>query len=150
MCVADLQSEMDRIGYGKIASVCGRYYVMDRDNNWDRVEKAYDMLTLGNGVQALNAVDAVKAKNIPDGRIDINFIEEDKWLCVDLTDNGIGMSRKETKKIWKPFVSSKKTFMNWGIGLSQVRNIIEAHLGYIDIMSKKNEYTKIQLVFQRN
>lgn len=97
-----------------------------------------------------NAVDAVKAKNIPDGRIDINFIEEDKWLCVDLTDNGIGMSRKETKKIWKPFVSSKKTFMNWGIGLSQVRNIIEAHLGYIDIMSKKNEYTKIQLVFQRN
>lgn len=97
-----------------------------------------------------NAVDAIKVKNMPDGRIDINFIEEDKWLCIDLTDNGIGMSRKETKKIWKPFVSSKNTFMNWGIGLSQVRNIIEAHLGYIDIMSKKNEYTKIQLVFQRN
>ncbi|MBR2870106.1 MAG: 2,3-bisphosphoglycerate-independent phosphoglycerate mutase [Clostridia bacterium] len=58
--VADLQAEMDKLGYGKIASVCGRYYVMDRDNNWDRVEKAYDMLTLGNGVQALNAVDAIK------------------------------------------------------------------------------------------
>ncbi len=59
--VKELADEIKRIGYGKIASVCGRYYVMDRDNNWDRVEKAYDMLTLGNGVQAKNAVEAVKA-----------------------------------------------------------------------------------------
>jgi len=54
-----LQAEMDKIGYGKIASLCGRYYAMDRDNNWDRVEKAYDMLTLGNGVQAENAAQAL-------------------------------------------------------------------------------------------
>lgn len=97
-----------------------------------------------------NATDAVNSKNIPDGRIDISFIKEDKWICIDLTDNGVGMSQKECKRIWRPFVSSKNTFMNWGIGLSQVRNIVEAHLGYIDILSKKNEYTKIQLVFQRN
>ena len=56
-----LQEKMDELGYGKIASVCGRYYAMDRDNNWDRVEKAYDMLTLGTGTQAENAVDALKA-----------------------------------------------------------------------------------------
>ena len=43
-----LQAEMKKLGVGKVASVCGRYYAMDRDNNWDRVEKAYDMLTLGN------------------------------------------------------------------------------------------------------
>ena len=43
----ELQAEMDKLGYGKIASVCGRYYAMDRDNNWDRIEKAYDMLTIG-------------------------------------------------------------------------------------------------------
>lgn len=47
--IRDLQAEMNRLGYGKIASVCGRYYAMDRDNNWDRVEKAYDMLSLGTG-----------------------------------------------------------------------------------------------------
>ena len=57
--VKDLQDKIDEIGVGEIASVCGRYYVMDRDNRWDRVEKAYDMMTLGNGVQAENAVDAV-------------------------------------------------------------------------------------------
>ncbi len=58
--VADLLSEMKKLGYGKIASVCGRYYAMDRDNNWDRLEKAYDMLTLGNGVQASDPVQALK------------------------------------------------------------------------------------------
>ena len=57
--VKDLQNEIDKIGYGKIASVCGRYYVMDRDNNWDRIEKAYDMLTIGNGEVATNAIQAV-------------------------------------------------------------------------------------------
>ncbi len=47
--IRDLQAEMEEVGIGKVASVCGRYYAMDRDNNWDRVEKAYDMLTLGEG-----------------------------------------------------------------------------------------------------
>ena len=47
--LADLQKHMDEIGFGKIATVCGRMYAMDRDNRWERVEKAYDMLTLGEG-----------------------------------------------------------------------------------------------------
>ncbi len=55
-----LQAEMKKLGVGKVASVCGRYYAMDRDNNWDRVEKAYDMLTLGNGVQCTNPAKAVE------------------------------------------------------------------------------------------
>lgn len=55
-----LQAEMDRLSFGKIASVCGRYYAMDRDNRWERVVKAYEMLTLGNGIQAENAADALE------------------------------------------------------------------------------------------
>ena len=47
----ELQNKLDELAFGKIASVAGRYYAMDRDNNWDREEKAYDMLTLGMGVQ---------------------------------------------------------------------------------------------------
>ena len=58
--VRALQAEIDRIGCGKIASVCGRYYAMDRDNNWDRIEKAYDMLTLGEGNRCENAADALE------------------------------------------------------------------------------------------
>lgn len=58
--VKELETEIKNSGYGEIASVCGRYYAMDRDNNWDRTEKAYDMLTLGNGEKADSATDALK------------------------------------------------------------------------------------------
>ena len=47
--IADLKREMKELNFGSIASVGGRYYVMDRDNRWDRVEKAYDMMTIASG-----------------------------------------------------------------------------------------------------
>ena len=58
--IRGLQAETQKLGIGKIASVCGRYYAMDRDNNWDRIEKAYDMLTLGDGISATDPVKAVE------------------------------------------------------------------------------------------
>ena len=67
--VADLTAEIEKLGYGEIASVSGRYYAMDRDNNWDRTEKAYDMLTVGTGEKCDDAVKAVNesyAKGITD------------------------------------------------------------------------------------
>ncbi len=57
-----LQAKLEELQFGAIASVAGRYYAMDRDNNWDREEKAYDMLTLGAGVPFEGtAEDAAKA-----------------------------------------------------------------------------------------
>ena len=45
----ELQAKLDALGVGKIASVTGRYYAMDRDNRWDRVEKAYAAFVYGEG-----------------------------------------------------------------------------------------------------
>lgn len=59
--IEDLEAKMKEIGVGKIASICGRYYVMDRDNRWDRVESAYRALTLGEGNTAESAVEAISA-----------------------------------------------------------------------------------------
>jgi 2,3-bisphosphoglycerate-independent phosphoglycerate mutase len=59
--IKELQSKMDELSFGKIASVGGRYYVMDRDNRWERVEKAYDMMTLGEGESTENAFEYVKS-----------------------------------------------------------------------------------------
>lgn len=59
--VKALEDEMAKIGVGKIASLSGRYYVMDRDNRWERVEKAYNALTKGEGAQATDAVTAMEA-----------------------------------------------------------------------------------------
>lgn len=51
----DLEKRMKTIGVGEIATVSGRYYAMDRDKNWDRVQKAYDCLTKGIGNSADSA-----------------------------------------------------------------------------------------------
>ena len=45
--IAELEGEMSRLKFGQVASVSGRYYAMDRDNRWERVESAYDTLTVG-------------------------------------------------------------------------------------------------------
>ena len=57
--VEQLESVMRDLGIGRIASVMGRYYAMDRDNRWDRVEKAWQTIVLGQGVPADSALDAV-------------------------------------------------------------------------------------------
>ena len=57
--VQALQDKMEEIGVGQIATVSGRYYAMDRDNRWDRIEKAYAALTKGEGVTASSGVEAV-------------------------------------------------------------------------------------------
>lgn len=51
-----LEDKLQELGFGHIASLCGRYYMMDRDNNYDRVKKAYDLLTLGNGTKYDKAI----------------------------------------------------------------------------------------------
>ncbi|OON96344.1 MAG: phosphoglycerate mutase (2,3-diphosphoglycerate-independent) [Epulopiscium sp. Nele67-Bin005] len=57
--VEQLQAKLDEIGVGEIASLSGRYYAMDRDNRWERVELAYNALLNGQGETATNAVEAM-------------------------------------------------------------------------------------------
>lgn len=64
--VEELAVKMEEIGVGEVATVMGRYYAMDRDNRWDRVEAAYKMLTLGEGVLADSAMEAITASYADD------------------------------------------------------------------------------------
>ena len=59
--VEQLEEEMKKLDVGKVASVCGRYYAMDRDNNYDRVELAYKALTKGEGLTAESATTGIQA-----------------------------------------------------------------------------------------
>jgi 2,3-bisphosphoglycerate-independent phosphoglycerate mutase len=56
----ELEDRFRQIGIGKVATVSGRYYTMDRDKRWERVEKAYRCLTDGEGLRAATASDAVQ------------------------------------------------------------------------------------------
>ena len=78
----ELQEKMDELSFGKIASVSGRYYAMDRDNNWDREQKAYDMLTLGAGKTFEGSAEACALQSYAEGITD-EFI-----VPTALTKNG--------------------------------------------------------------
>ena len=67
--IQQLQAKMDELGVGEIGVVSGRYYAMDRDNRWDRVELAYNALTKGEGVKGTDAAEAVQA-SYDDGKTD--------------------------------------------------------------------------------
>src|SRR5580698_7700549 len=58
--LTELQARLKEIGAGKIATVIGRYYAMDRDNRWERVELAYKLIFLGEGTYVDDPVAAVK------------------------------------------------------------------------------------------
>lgn len=93
-----------------------------------------------------NAVEALSTTEEPDKKICIEVWLELPWICVSIRDNGPGMSRKLMKNIFKPFASTKKSFKNWGIGLSFVKNVAEAHLGYVSVKSVRGEYSEFQVL----
>lgn len=67
--LGDLQAKIDELGLGRIATVTGRYYAMDRDSNWDREEKAYAAFVYGEGNHAANwqeCIDASYAADVTD------------------------------------------------------------------------------------
>jgi len=55
-----IQAELEKLGVGKIATLCGRYFAMDRDHRWERTQKAYDLLTQGIGESITSIKDAIK------------------------------------------------------------------------------------------
>ncbi|MSQ80646.1 MAG: 2,3-bisphosphoglycerate-independent phosphoglycerate mutase [Candidatus Methylopumilus sp.] len=57
--IEQLESHLKSIGIGQIASISGRYYAMDRDKRWPRIEMVYDMLTSGSSIHATNASNAI-------------------------------------------------------------------------------------------
>ncbi|MFA7076104.1 MAG: 2,3-bisphosphoglycerate-independent phosphoglycerate mutase, partial [Candidatus Izemoplasmatales bacterium] len=83
--IDDLEAYMKEINYGKIATVSGRYYAMDRDKNWDRVQKAYDAMTCGVGEHFKNARDGVLASyesGVNDEFV-LPFVVDEKGLVKD-------------------------------------------------------------------
>ncbi|MBR0382908.1 MAG: 2,3-bisphosphoglycerate-independent phosphoglycerate mutase [Eubacterium sp.] len=78
--IEELLAKMKEIGVGKIASIEGRYYAMDRDNRWERVEKAYAALVYGEGVRETDPVEAMEhsyANEVTDEFVLPTVIEEE-------------------------------------------------------------------------
>ena len=87
--IEQLQKELRQIGVGKIATVSGRYYAMDRDKRWDRIERAFGAMVLGNGAKFTDPVAAVK-RSYERGVTD-EFIEP--ITITDAHDEPVGLIR---------------------------------------------------------
>lgn len=77
-----LEKEMTKLGVGKIASVSGRFYAMDRDNHWERINHAYSAIVSGTGVKFKTASEAIQASY--DNKV---YDEEMKPVVIDNTES---------------------------------------------------------------
>lgn len=96
--VAELEEKMKELGVGRVASVMGRYYAMDRDNRWDRVKLAYDALTKGEGNCGESATSLIQ-ESYDNGKTD-EFV-----LPAVVTENGapVGLIREHDSVIFFNF-----------------------------------------------
>jgi 2,3-bisphosphoglycerate-independent phosphoglycerate mutase len=106
--VCKLQHHIDRIGVGRIVTVSGRYYVMDRDRRWDRVQKAYEVLTSDNHIDERSPIDLLETayaqevtdEFIPPTRIAHGAIEpNDGIICFNFRPD---RSREITQALMSP------------------------------------------------
>ena len=85
-----LEAKMKEIGVGSIATIMGRYYVMDRDNRWDRVEKAYRALVDGEGDKIASATEGIQAsydKDVTDEFVIPAVVEKDGKPVATIKEN---------------------------------------------------------------
>ena len=103
--VRELEEKIKEIGVGHIGSIIGRYYAMDRDTNWDRIEKAWDMLTKGTGrayKTAAEGIDDAYTKGETDEFINASIVgtpsvikENDAVIFVNFrSDRAVELTKK--------------------------------------------------------
>ncbi len=95
----ELEKEMRTIGVGRIASVSGRYYAMDRDKRWERIERAFGAMVVGNGQKATDPVAAVERSY--ENKVTDEFIEP--VTIVDQRGDPIGRIRDDDSVIFFNF-----------------------------------------------
>jgi 2,3-bisphosphoglycerate-independent phosphoglycerate mutase len=92
--VKELQNKLDETGVGKIASVSGRYYAMDRDTNWNRVEKAYRAIAEGKGVLTDDVVSMIEKSYVTRDEND-SLITDEFIIPAVVTEDGKPVGRIE-------------------------------------------------------
>jgi len=89
--ISNLQKHMAQTT-GKLASVIGRYYAMDRDKRWERVKKAYDLLVFGKGTHSTNAIKSIEAsyaEGITDEFIEPIVLTENNKPIATISENDV-------------------------------------------------------------
>lgn len=97
-----------------------------------------------------NAQEAIRLANRKEGHISVTLESEFEWVFIRITDNGVGIPKKEIKKIFNAFYSTKLSSNNWGIGLNYVFRSIKVMKGFVYAESEVNKYTTFTIMLQRS
>ncbi len=73
---------------------------------------------------------------------------EYEWGYIRIIDNGIGISRKNLHKVFRPFFTTKPSKSNWGLGLTYCHRVIKSHRGFINLSSKPGAGTAVEIVLR--
>lgn len=93
----------------------------------------------------LNSVESFKKLKDIRPYIDVSICADNNICMIEIYDNGCGIPKKDLKKIFQPFYSTKNSIYNSGIGLNFVKKIVKSYHGTIYVSSKQNQYTDFQI-----
>lgn len=97
-----------------------------------------------------NAIDAINSQENKEARIKITVDSSSEYIYLSIRDIGCGIPKKNLKKIFSPYFSTKSKQNNWGMGLSYVFRVIRAHCGHLRIKSRPGEYTNVEILLPRS
>jgi signal transduction histidine kinase len=98
----------------------------------------------------INAEEAViAAERGEDGQVCLKCRNERLYTLIEVSDNGLGMSKSQIKKIFDPFYSSKNSNYNWGMGLYYVREVVKSHLGKMRVESTEGKGSKFYILIPK-
>jgi len=139
--IQQIQKEMNAIGVGKIASISGRYYAMDRDKRWERVEQAFNAIVLGTGIKATDPVDAIK-RSYEKGVTD-EFVEP--FTIVDGRNEPVGLIRDDDSVIFFNYRADRGREMTEALTSTTLekpsRSVTPKNLNYVTMTQYDKKFT---------
>ncbi|HEY3837188.1 MAG TPA: 2,3-bisphosphoglycerate-independent phosphoglycerate mutase [Bryobacteraceae bacterium] len=139
--VQQIQQQMKTIGVGKVASVSGRYYAMDRDKRWERIELAFNALVLGTGIKAADPVEAIK-RSYEKGVTD-EFIEP--VTIVDSRNEPVGLIRDDDSVIFFNYRADRGREMTEALTSTTLekpsRSVTPKNLTYVTMTQYDKKFT---------
>ncbi|MCI8394900.1 MAG: 2,3-bisphosphoglycerate-independent phosphoglycerate mutase [Bacilli bacterium] len=108
--IKQIEDEIEKNEIGKIATVCGRYYAMDRDHKWERTEKYYELITKGVGLSTIhieNTIEAFYEKNITDEFLEPIIVNKNGLIQEQDVLIWLNYRTDRARQILSPFVNVK-------------------------------------------
>lgn len=143
--IKDLEKHLEKTG-GKLASIIGRYYAMDRDRRWERVKKAYDLLCFGKGTHSTNASESI-LKSYNEGVTD-EFIKP-----IVLTNNNtpIATINEDDVVIFFNFRTDRGRQLTDALSQNDFADfgMKKLQLHYVTLTNYDNSFTNIDVIYNK-